>query len=104
MQQVANAAILNKPAANSPPDLKAPATPMLSVNGLPPELLAQLLDRADLKGKVEIGLINGSTNVVLCGEPASLAMLQEKLQKPQTLDPAARSAIPFYKRRPLVSA
>eukprot|EP01051_Picozoa_sp_SAG22_P029448 SAG22_NODE_10922_length_509_cov_1.475610_1_plen_111_part_10 len=82
MQQVANTEVLVH-AAPPPPDLKAQATPMLAVNGLPPELLAEFLQRAGLKGKVGIGLINGSTSVVLCGEPATLAIMQGKLQKPQ---------------------
>lgn len=104
MQQVANERQLTQ-SSSSPVaatnDLKAPATPMLSVNGLPPELIAGLLENAKLKGKVGIGLINGSTHVVLCGEPASLSTVQKSLQQPQAVDPSARSAIPFYKRRPV---
>jgi hypothetical protein len=41
--------------------------------------------------------------VVLSGEPASLALLQSKLLQQQTQSaPVPRSAIPFYKRKPVV--
>ena len=104
MQQVASAEILKGEAVRPATELTQPPTPMLAVNGLPVDLVAKLLDRASLANKVQISLINGENAVVLSGEPASLALLQQKLLQQQVqAAPTPRSAIPFYKRKPVVA-
>lgn len=104
MQQVANSEVLKGEAVRPATELTQPPTPMLAVNGLPVELVAKLLSRAALSSKVEISLVNSETSVVLSGEPASLALLQSKLLQQQTQSaPVPRSAIPFYKRKPVVA-
>lgn len=106
MQQVANEEVL-KGAAVRPAgatELTHPPTPMLAVLGLPVELVAQLLDRAALASKVQLSLVNGNTAVVLSGEPATLAVLEQKLNQQQMQSSnTPRSAVPFYKRRPVVT-
>ena len=106
MQQVANEEVL-KGAAVRPAgatELTHPPTPMLAVLGLPVELVAQLLERAALANKVQLSLVNGNTSVVLSGEPATLALLEQKLNQQQLQNSAVpRSAVPFYKRRPVVT-
>ncbi len=106
MQQVANEEVLKgaavKPAGAT--ELTHPPTPMLAVLGLPVELVAQLLERASLSNKVQLSLVNGNTAVVLSGEPATLAVLEQKLNQQQLQDSnTPRSAVPFYKRRPVVT-
>lgn len=105
MQQVANEEVL-KGAAVRPAgatELTHPPTPMLAVLGLPVELVAQLLERAALSNKVQLSLVNGNTAVVLSGEPATLAVLEQKLNQQQMQETTPRSAVPFYKRRPVVT-
>jgi len=84
-------------------ELTHPPTPMLAVLGLPVELVAQLLERAALSNKVQLSLVNGNTAVVLSGEPATLAVLEQKLNQQQMQETTPRSAVPFYKRRPVVT-
>jgi malonyl CoA-acyl carrier protein transacylase len=103
MQQVANEDVLTGEAVPATTDLAQPPTPMLAVNGLHVDLVAKLLEAGSMGDKVQISLVNGETSVVLAGEPASLGMLQQQLLKQQLQSAATpRSAIPFYKRRPVV--
>lgn len=106
MQQVANEEVLKGTAVQpaGATELTHPPTPMLAVLGLPVELVAQLLERAALSNKVQLSLVNGNTAVVLSGEPATLAVLEQKLNQQQLQDMnTPRSAVPFYKRRPVVT-